>query len=127
VCRQFLTRKILKSKLLFNSSVFRFQAGKHQEVWENFKRNTEHVLRNYPTDQEWIAECLRCKVSVWPDDWCVSYKWELAGVCDSDSESGYQLKTMYAPKQSNKIVIFHGLPNPEDVVTEDPFIAQHWV
>ena len=117
----------------FNASVMKFEVGALEYVANNFydkmqsmtKENfwdkalgyhgkvVYHDLMNLPPvvfngDQEWTYYALTQnneKIDYYPSDWITSYKL---------SES----------HQNSKIVVFHGVPKPDEV--NDDFVKEHW-
>ena len=72
-------RFVIKNYQKFNSSVFRLNTGQHSEVWTNFIKNSESIMKRYPGDQDWIRVCITQNFNFWPDEWIQSYKWEMRG------------------------------------------------
>ena len=59
-----------------NSSVFRTEIGMHDASYQDFKRNPSlHTQRNRG-DQDWMFRHIKGH-EFWPDDWIMSYKWEM--------------------------------------------------
>ena len=84
----------------FNSSVMRFEMGKHTKIWHDFEKDWRNIVQNYPGDQDWITEKVP-NATTWPDAWCKSYKWH----------KGYE---QVLP--DTKIMVFHGNPNPDEAI-----------
>lgn len=119
----------------FNSSVMRFVAGAHADLYEHFlravadgvlvkKREWDDCLqsrdkvvfwrglRRYGSDQEWISKQLRRKGRLrersYPAPWILSYKRH----CRQCLPEGV------------KVIVFHGEPKPHEV--PDEHIVSHW-
>ena len=76
--------------IIGNSSVFRFEVGKHPEIIEHFYQEGKKGLLKY-----------------WPKDWVVSFKRQCL--------HKFPLCWFKVPRdpEEAKILIFHGKPNPE--------------
>jgi hypothetical protein len=75
-------------------------------------------------DQDWITERIP-ECTTWPTDWVISYK-------VSCNAKGSLDQPAILPEGA-KIVVFHGLPNPGDVMNAPsgrwrhaPWIKDHW-
>lgn len=113
-----------KNKIVYNSSVFMYDIGAHEHVWNEFAKNTTMSIRMFPGDQDWITKHLP-DASIWPDGWCRSFKW------------GYHFKEMEYDFSAGfldetKIVVFHGNPNPPNAIPgwqrypPSPWIKEYW-
>ncbi len=116
-----------------NSSVYRFEAGAHPEILDYFVKNIDRVKREVRNEQEYLTrEVHRLgKLTYWPKDWCVSFKYGCMPVFPFN-----YLKVPTIP-QGARVVVFHGLPNPDDAVIgkgkgirrhvlPTPWINEHW-
>lgn len=56
-----------------NTSVFRFRAGSHPEVYEQFAKNPGAILSSYRIEQHYISTLIPDPV-FWPREWCLSFK-----------------------------------------------------
>jgi len=138
---EFQIIKDLKSG--FNSSVFRLEIGTLPEVWNNFWEEKESIIERLHGDQDWIAEAIPQHMNTWPSKWVVSYKKQ----CNSRAKRSYGRLGEYLRKiglmkppsgyavipEYAKIVIFHGKPDPVDVMNgpwdmwkEAPWIREYW-
>ena len=127
----------------FNSSVFRLEIGSQTEVWERFWENKESIIERLHGDQDWIAEAIPDQMNEWPRDWVVSFKKQ----CNARAKRTwgaigrvllkldlFPTTTGYAEvPEGAKIVIFHGKPDPIDVMDgpwgvwkEAPWIREYW-
>ncbi|MBE0472080.1 MAG: hypothetical protein IBX55_21555 [Methyloprofundus sp.] len=106
----------------FNSSVIRFEAGSVAFIWDAFVYNQEWVLNNLDGDQDWLGMVVP-GAKTFPDQLIVSFKKNCQAQGDSWLGVGERLmkKGWLKPSGESKVpagasvVIFHGLPNPEDV------------
>ena len=114
-----------------NSSVYRFPAGESQFVLDSFNSETEHALRDFPTEQAYLTKAIRPKKCFWPEEWVRSFKRHCL--------PPFPLNLVAAPKMpaGAKIIAFHGKPDPDDALVgyksklhktsrPAPWIAEHW-
>jgi hypothetical protein len=109
---------------VINSSVVRYEIGELDYVWQGFLYNQKWIMENMHGDQDWLGLVVP-SVEVYPSSWIVSYKkdcnsrgWKKLGhLGEWLMKKGYLKPTGEAvlPKKS-KVVIFHGKPDPIDVV-----------
>lgn len=94
-----------------NSSCFRFNAGTHQYIFDDFMKDKTNIMKRLHGDQDWIQE----KVSdfkFWPEEWLMSYKWDML----KNKELNYE--------NSTSIAVFHGEPKPHKI--NSAWIKEHW-
>jgi hypothetical protein len=116
-----------------NSSVFRFEAGVHQWLVDEWERNHETIRGWARNDQEYYSRELfnRGKLVYWPAEWCISFKYG----CMAPFPMNWWRKPTLPP--TARIVVFHGHPNPPDAiegrsikitrhVLPTPWVADHW-
>lgn len=138
------TFRIIKDlKKGFNSSVFRLEIGSQTEVWERFWENKESIIERLHGDQDWIAEAIPLHMNEWPSEWVVSFKkqcnarakrtWGAIGRILLKLDMFPTTKGYAQLPQGAKIVIFHGKPDPVDVMNgpwgvwkEAPWIREYW-
>lgn len=116
-----------------NSSVFRFTANKCGFVWDQFHGEKEWALANFQPPQTYLTHCIRSRMRYWPNKWVRSFKRHCQPI--------FPLNLLVAPKlpPDAKIIVFHGKPDPEDVIDgyrgrrihhhcrPTPWIARHWL
>ena len=56
-----------------NSSVYRYRAGAHQEVFERFRADPAKAVREYPNSQTFLSRHVP-ELTFWPATWCRSFK-----------------------------------------------------
>ncbi len=95
-----------------NSSVFRFEFGKHPDVLEYFVNNTEKVAEDFRNEQAYLSDAMHKKgiIKYWNSDWCVSFKRH----CLQKFPMNF-FKEPECPANA-KILIFHGRPTPEQAI-----------
>jgi hypothetical protein len=126
----------------FNSSVMRLRAGSSPHVYERFAANSEAILASgrYSTDQDWICEQFP-DAALFPPGKIVSYKKDMnSHVLPLTKKLGLEFSWIKAPRwmtvnppKGASIVVFHGKPDPEDVMDSPygpwkraPFVKEHW-
>lgn len=116
-----------------NSSVYRFEAGAHPEILSYFVANIAQVKSEVRNEQAYLSRELHRegKLTYWPKEWCVSFKYACIPL--------FPLNYVQTPRipAGAKIVVFHGLPNPDEAVVgrghglrhhvkPTPWIEEHW-
>ena len=90
------------------TSVFRFEAHKHPEIYENFVSNIDKVKSSYRHEQAYVCgfSSERKFLSLFPAQWNPSFK--------HNCMRFFLLGLFFEPKlpTGTKMVIFHGNPTP---------------
>ncbi|MFN2337741.1 MAG: hypothetical protein ABR544_02080 [Gammaproteobacteria bacterium] len=116
-----------------NSSVFRFDAGRSNVVYETFLREMAQAEdRNcFNTEQAFLTHAMG-KVNWWPEEWVRSYKWN----CRPAFPLNYFVTPTLPP--GCRILVFHGRPDPDEAIQgyrgkkvhhylrPAPWIAEYW-
>lgn len=101
-----------RDAVIGNSSVFRFEIGKHQDILDHFLQRGEEVRRRHRNEQAYLSHAIHEKgiLRYWPDEWCRSFK--------RSCMRPFPLCHFLPPTKPEKvkIVIFHGKPNPDQAV-----------
>ena len=128
-----IIRDWLKRDGTGNSSVYRFEMGRHADVLRNFIAQWPSVKTLYRNEQEFIsAELLKKNaLDYWPETWCRSFKRHCMW--------SFPLSLFRVPKlpQQAKIVVFHGHPHPHEAAVGNagkwyrfmrptPWVHDHW-
>ena len=123
-----------KKSSIGNSSVFRFEAGAHHDIYENFNNNSFEILNSFRNEQAYLSDMIMKKgiFKYWPEDWCPSFKYHCV--------PSFPLNYFLSPRipMGAKIVLFHGLPEPTDAaegksgkwyryIKKSPWINDHWL
>ena len=92
-----------------NSSVFRFEAGKSNYIYETFLREVEQAVdqKYYRTEQAFLTHAMKERCW-WPEEWTASYK--------RHCRPAFPLNMFMSPKRPSpeaRILVFHGNPNPD--------------
>lgn len=95
-----------------NSSVYRFEIGRHGYVLQEFVDRWPDVRQEHRNEQEFISSVLLRKgvLSYWPEEWCRSFK---RHSCHSFPQSLYKVPRI---PEGAKILVFHGHPHPDEAV-----------
>lgn len=95
-----------------NSSVFRFEIGKHGYVYDYFISNFETIKATHRNEQEYLTWAVNEKKNLhyWPTPWCPSFKY--------DCSSRFPLAVWKKPTitDGSKIIIFHGEFTPKKAI-----------
>ncbi len=126
----------------FNSSVMRFEAGAFGFIYDRFIVRADEIVASgrYIGDQDWIHEQVGDVAKSFPVGKIVSYKTDLPShVIARAKKLGLDrfLKAprfmTVAPPPGAAIVVFHGKPDPEDVMDAPygpwkraPFVKEYW-
>ena len=101
-----------KKQGIGQTSVYRFEAGAHPELYEYFMEHEDEVRRTYRHEQAYVC-AMTSKLgylSFWPEKWMPSFKY----VCMRP----FPLCFFMRPRlpEDAKIVVFHGTPTPAEAV-----------
>lgn len=120
-------RKFHPNYKYLNSSVMAWNARTQSHVYQNFMANPAQAQRLHG-DQDWIWQNCREVLKFWPEEWVMSYKWEIRDKSELHMKDGQrQFKTVrddVVPPKENSIMVFHGDPNPGQV--KDKLIIDNW-
>lgn len=116
-----------------NSSIFRFEAGQSNYIYETFGREMAQAedLSVWNTEQAFMTHAMR-EVHWWPEEWARSYK--------RHCRPAFPLNLLCTPKPPRdcRILVFHGRPDPDEAIRgyrgeklrhrikPAPWIAEHW-
>jgi hypothetical protein len=116
-----------------NSSVYRFEAGAHPDILENFMANIDRIKCEVRNEQAYLTREIHSqgKLIYWPKEWCVSFKYGCIPCFPSNFWRAPSLPI------GARVVVFHGLPNPDEAligkghgllrhIRPTPWIAEHW-
>ena len=120
-------RKFYVNWKYLNSSVMAWTHGSESRIWDEFRKNPKEAMR-LQGDQDWIWKLSRDKIKFWPQDWIMSYKWEIRKKEELTVLNGKrQFKNVdhgVQPLSSTAVTVFHGDPKPQDV--KDKFVVDNW-
>lgn len=116
----------VKEWKLSNSSVMRWEKGRLDYLWNDFKDQTSQVMGQNHGDQDWITKRAKDDITHWPDEWIRSYKWEMIGLNNTVFRNGKIHKFNKDPliTEENRVAVFHGNPNPMEC--GDQFVVDNW-
>jgi hypothetical protein len=129
-----LRKQILRPRPnIGNSSIFRFQAGESQHIYDTFMREIDRALDRsiFQTEQAFLTYAMKERYW-WPEKWVRSFKY--------NCRPPFPLNFFLAPKKpvEAKFLVFHGKPDPPDAIIgfsgkslnhralPAPWIAEHW-
>ena len=101
-----------KKQGIGQTSVYRFEAGAHPELYEYFMEHEDEVRRTYRHEQAYVC-AMTSKLgylSFWPEKWMPSFKY----VCMRPFPLCFFMRP-HLPEDA-KIVVFHGTPTPAEAV-----------
>ena len=122
-----------KWRITGNSSVYRFDIGKHGYVFEEFVNKFDEIKKLHRNEQEYLTQAIfdKGKLQYWDKSWCPSFKY--------DCVSRFPLAVWKKPiiPAGAKIIIFHGEINPHQAilggwgkwyryVRAAPWVGQFW-
>jgi len=106
------------------------RTGAFPHVYDEFMENAAMNMRRFHGDQDWIYEMMKDRQKewvFWPDQWIMSYKWEMRDRADLDKINGIRnFKQRKTPQVLPKtfVAVFHGEPHPHQV--EDDWVKENW-
>jgi hypothetical protein len=115
-----------------NSSVFRFQADRHEGIYEYFCLSGDAVARKFHNEQEFLTCYMRDRglLNFWPRAWCRSFRYHSVAPWPR-----YLWQTPHMPPDC-RVLVFQGNPKPPDAILgrghrwkklrPAPWIANHW-
>lgn len=118
-----------------NTSVYRWNMGKHTEIYEQYQRDNASVHAEHRVEQHYVSAMVP-KMIYWPAEWCVSFKHSLLPKFPMN-----WFKTPTLPNET-KVVAFTGRPDQDEArdgkwpapwykkfykhVKPTPWIEEHW-
>jgi len=124
ICQDF-NRKFIRDYPVSNSSVMRFTPGKYHELYQEFDDDGGRLIRQFRGDQDFITRYFRTRSDNdwWPNNWCMSYKWEVLHGGTKHGGTSVEYPGDYLQPDEEwviptdcSIVVFHGKPDPYDTV-----------
>jgi len=99
-----------------NSSIFRFEAGGSQHIYDTFIEEIGLVTDRsiYPTEQAFLTYAMKHK-RYWPEAWVKSFK--------RHCRRTFPLNLLLPPKQppaDTRFLVFHGFPDPHTAIEGHP-------
>lgn len=111
---------------VLNSSVMSWPAGLHTDIFTTFKNDPKKAQRLHG-DQDWIWQVAKSRITFWPDQWILSYKWEIRDRSEilfaGNNRTFKTVRNAPVPRGCS-ICVFHGDPNPHMV--QDPYVVDNW-
>ncbi len=98
--------------IIGNSSVFKFEFNKHNDVYEYFINNIDEIRKKFRNEQAYLSYKMYEKniLSYWDKKWCVSFKRQCL--------YPFPLNFLFTARepQEAKIIVFHGRPTPQQAL-----------
>lgn len=94
-----------------NSSVYRFEIGAMNAVYEEYINDPAKCFKDYDNEQIFLCRSSRkngININYWPSKWCKSFKRH----CISSNALINWIKSPTLPEYA-KIIVFHGYPKPD--------------
>jgi hypothetical protein len=107
-------RRLLRTRpRIGNSSIFRFEAGASNYIYECFIQHLDVVedLSRFNTEQAFMTYAVGEQIHFWPEEWAVSFK--------EFCKPTFPLNHFIAPKppENCRILVFHGKPDPDEAIS----------
>lgn len=92
------------------TSVFRFQIGRHSYMLENLRADPTHLARKYQFEQNYVTAGIQGGIKFWPPSWTKHFGLHSMGI--------WPLRYLRPPVLPSgvKIVTFPGHPKPPDAI-----------
>jgi len=113
----------------YNSSVVRFKTGQLDHVWTDFNKNKVNIQKKFFGDQDWLYHRVGGQAVLYPDNWILSWKWEVRKSKEWAPNGRKGNRTFkdienVTPRPECCIAVFHGDPNPANC--QDPWVRENW-
>ncbi|MFP8968605.1 glycosyl transferase [Pokkaliibacter sp. CJK22405] len=95
---------------LGQTSIFRFEIGRHGYMLNNFRKDPEGIAGKYQFEQRYVTQCIEGGVKFWPRGWVRHFRMDCLGP--------WPLRYLRPPKlpKGSRVVIFPGKPDPSDAL-----------
>ncbi len=95
---------------LGQTSIFRFEIGRHAYMLENFQQDPEGIAGKYQFEQRYVTNCVEGGIKFWPRGWVRHFRLDCLGP--------WPLRYLRPPRLPNgtRVVIFPGKPDPADAL-----------
>jgi hypothetical protein len=115
-----------KGKKGMNSSCFRFKSGTNQHVYYDFINQSDSIMKRLAGDQDWMQETILDTFIFWPEEWVMSYKWEMYKESDIHKRTNntYEVTSLPMFKKESCISVFHGYPKPHQII--NAWCSDNW-
>jgi len=95
---------------LGQTSIFRFQIGKHHYLLDDFRKDPEGIAGHYQFEQRYVTQCVHGGVKFWPHGWVRHFRMDCLGPWPLR-----YFRPARLPKDA-RVVIFPGKPDPQDAM-----------
>jgi hypothetical protein len=93
------------------SSVFAWIPGEQHHIYQRFMADTARICKANAIDQKYLTHAPR-DLHYWPDGWAVSFRRSCLWYFP------FNLVFKVSRPKTAKIIVFHGIPRPVDVIQE---------
>lgn len=121
------SRVFKRSPSKLGSAVLKWIAGTYTDIWTNFYQNP-NIAKKFRGDQDWIWHLHHDHIEFFPEQWIMSYKWEIRNLSELERKNGKSyFRTIRNPNVplDTCILAFHGTPAVDQV--QDPIILENWI
>lgn len=128
ICQDF-NRVTIPKYHVSNSSVMYFDRAQYADLWTTFINNHKELTSKYRGDQDYITAHLGKNKHWWPQQWAMSWKWEVKGGGVKTNRGHGQVEYLsnkpYVLDPQTSLLVFHGNPNPHDEL-DFSIIKENW-
>lgn len=133
ICQDFNRYKIPNYPVL-NTSLVKFESKNTNHIYLDFIKRLEenNLIGRMHGDQDFVTSHFELHKEynfvLWPHDWAMSWKWEIAGESNITIKNGIHEFTPAVMKpipEDLAIIVFHGKPNPDEELNHD-IISNNW-
>jgi len=103
-----------------NSSVFRFVANAHPQVFDTYNADPLAITAKYDNEQIYVSRELADKLIWWPAEWVKNFKYHCLP---------RGIRKLFCPSKipaGVRIIAFPGYPNPHEASTRWVFAKKWW-
>ena len=127
ICQDF-NRRWIKDYAVSNSSIMYWHAPDYYDIWDRFAANSKDIIRKFRGDQDYITDYFKTRDDLqwWPEQWAMSFKWEIFRGGLIKAGTGLDKKGNWPAEEDSyshpeqpwivpvecSVVVFHGTPDP---------------
>lgn len=121
ICKDF-NRAFSKNTVSINSSVMAWQDNSMNWLYRKFSENMQYNVHIHRGDQDFIQEQTTKNHTWWPDEWAMSWKWEIKHGGQCTPHGKYYSVEPYIIPDETRLIICHGKPKPHEILE----LKQFW-
>jgi RNAse (barnase) inhibitor barstar len=108
------------------SAVMRWKNGSFNNIWDNLEKDL-NLIKKYKGDQDYIWDVCENEIKFYPDNWILSYKWEVRSRNELTKTIPRKFINVRSPDLNKEtcILAFHGSPMLHTV--RDEIILNNWI